>query len=407
MENVDFSKIMSIIKGVPYEMDKNKNYNDDYMIWSSLVGEKSIIVENQYFDKLSNMILTFLNASSIHDKALFSDNFKMSEFDKLIYANPKITEDEIFNHFNKIETINYQVIRPMINIVVEEERYYEFSPVVRFINPNYMSEYLGLDLENNNCKDTYLWLDKLSAEESNSYCYMQVQIKAKDITFAQQLAIIELNKIEHFLRFILHKCGIFNDFGVINYKNRNEEPIIIKNVSKIKCIGTTHSKSSAFVIRDRLFETDGECALHKIFISDSKNEIEKRLCTAIDWIGQSYFQVDPSVAFVQNCFAIEAILHVDDSYITKSITAQLSEYIAFILATDCDSRQKLASYFKKLYGIRSKIAHGTKSNDIENELYKLRELAIDLVLKFVADSNLCKLNSTEQLMKHIETLRYS
>jgi hypothetical protein len=405
MQKTNLSQILAVIKITPYVGSGVKNYEHWY--GQLTTKENNIYVENEYCDKLRKMIISFFDSPLIHEKALFSDDFKVEEVNKLILDNPNIDERDVTSHFNKIATKKYQVVKPMTNIIILEKEFYKFSPTITLINPNYLMKYLNLETE----KGIFLHLDKRAASKSQYYCYLQIEVESKDVVMADYLADIEINRVEHFLRFIVHNT-IYDDFGVINYRNRSDQPYFIMNDSKYCSMGikaTTLMKNDPIVICDRFFEIFGQWAirLHDIFSSKNKNEIWKRICNAVDWIGQSYFQVDPSVAFIQNCFAIESILHIDDDFISKSITAQLSEYIAFLFGRDFESRQILAARFKRLYGVRSKIAHGTKSNAIERDLFEIRELSIDLVLKFLTEETLSKFISTKELIAYIEYLRYS
>jgi hypothetical protein len=65
-----------------------------------------------------------------------------------------------------------------------------------------------------------------------------------------------------------------------------------------------------------------------------------------------------------------------------SITQKLSERVAFLLGTDCDSRIKIAKDVKELYGIRSKIVHQGRPTSLEN-LFHMNYIVENSILAFI------------------------
>lgn len=103
----------------------------------------------------------------------------------------------------------------------------------------------------------------------------------------------------------------------------------------------------------------------------SRSDIENRLFTAIRWIGAGIHEDRSCDKFLNYAIALECMLGKKDESI--AITESLAERCAFLLDND-DSASRYAIYksVQYLYGIRSEIVHGGKTN-IDDESVKIFE----------------------------------
>lgn len=117
-------------------------------------------------------------------------------------------------------------------------------------------------------------------------------------------------------------------------------------------------------------------------------------------------EVQPSIAFCEFAFAIECMLQNQKDFITKSITAQISEYATFIVGDDLDSRKEIQSLFKKLYNTRSKIAHGQKAESIEMELAEIIWLSKQIKLNILIKPEFANIKNMNDLKNLIDNMKY-
>ena len=108
---------------------------------------------------------------------------------------------------------------------------------------------------------------------------------------------------------------------------------------------------------------------------------------------------------MQFATAIEAMLQNDKGFITKSITAHIAEYGAFILSDKKDERIKLEKRIKEIYGVRSGIAHGHKKEDFMlNEAFYIAKM---IVIEFLKNSELKKIKDMDELKRWVDDKKFS
>jgi hypothetical protein len=87
----------------------------------------------------------------------------------------------------------------------------------------------------------------------------------------------------------------------------------------------------------------------------------------------------------------------------------LAERAAFIAGKDLDDRQKIDKDIRKYYGMRSKIAHGTKIDIELGDINKFGELARSVALALLEklDELGSNLSTVEKLESWVKTQRYT
>lgn len=87
------------------------------------------------------------------------------------------------------------------------------------------------------------------------------------------------------------------------------------------------------------------------------NEVEaKRVQSANLWCLDSYTVENQTLAFLQVCIGIEALLG-DDNY-NGALTEKLADRCAFLIANNIKGRKTIREDFIELYNVRSKLVHG-------------------------------------------------
>jgi hypothetical protein len=82
-----------------------------------------------------------------------------------------------------------------------------------------------------------------------------------------------------------------------------------------------------------------------------------RVKSASQWCFDSYVSENQTLAFLQVCIGLEALLG-DDPGENKSLTEMLADRCAYLVSNDIKMRKTIKRDFKELYKLRSKLAHG-------------------------------------------------
>lgn len=83
------------------------------------------------------------------------------------------------------------------------------------------------------------------------------------------------------------------------------------------------------------------------------------LKTAIEWAFDSLTNDNDTLAFIQACIGLEAIMGDDET--KDNITATLADRCSYLLGDSISARKRIREDFKKFYCIRSKVVHGRKA----------------------------------------------
>jgi len=89
---------------------------------------------------------------------------------------------------------------------------------------------------------------------------------------------------------------------------------------------------------------------------DCQDEEATRVKAAIKWCFDSYAVENQTLAFLQVCIGLEALLGDTDS--NGALTETLADRCAYLVGDDIKGRRTIKKNFKELYGVRSKLVHG-------------------------------------------------
>ena len=96
----------------------------------------------------------------------------------------------------------------------------------------------------------------------------------------------------------------------------------------------------------------------KLLKTPDNDENAESIKSAIEWAFDSHANDNDTLAFIQACIGIEAVIGDDTK---DNITATLADRCAYLLGDSISARKKIREKFEKLYDIRSKIVHGRKA----------------------------------------------
>jgi len=93
-----------------------------------------------------------------------------------------------------------------------------------------------------------------------------------------------------------------------------------------------------------------------IQLIECDEEESKRVKSAIQWCLDSYVVENKTLAFLQVCIGLEALLGDDSS--NDALIKTLADRCAYLISPDIKGRKKIKKDFEDLYNVRSKLVHG-------------------------------------------------
>jgi len=235
--------------------------------------------------------------------------------------------------------------------------------------------------------------------------------EARESDRAAEKARAHLQQFENTMRFMLGREDTEEyDIGVFNF---NE----IKRTRGV-LLSDTHA-----TITSRMKGAFNPILLHKYPINDSQyghdklwemlkkenpTDLEKRIISAVSWIGKGLRDEEPARAFVQYVFALEALLQIQqDVLVSPSITYSISEMAAFILGKDLETCLDIEKVAKEVYSKRSAIAHGS-SQEVDSLLLKdALWLIKSLITVLITDERFKDFKRIDDIRDWIKNKKYS
>ena len=89
---------------------------------------------------------------------------------------------------------------------------------------------------------------------------------------------------------------------------------------------------------------------------DNKSPEAVNIVSAIDWCIQSEINLDKTMAFIQTCMGLEALL--GDNSNEGGLTLTLTDRCAYLIGKGMSERSEIKKQFKAIYQLRSKLVHG-------------------------------------------------
>jgi hypothetical protein len=188
-----------------------------------------------------------------------------------------------------------------------------------------------------------------------------------------------------------------------------------QHITKVICqkdsVGSSSSNNGLQLVSvtDPFFRKSeiGNDIVWSLITKPKKNEIERRLLNAIEWIGKAVDDKDPSKSIVQYVFALESMLQSKErDFISPSILSQIGDWLALIIADSVQDRKAILKHFKDIYSIRSAVAHGATKQISLDDLAIAMQLSKRLTMAFLVTKPYCDITSMEQLSTHFTDLKF-
>jgi hypothetical protein len=159
------------------------------------------------------------------------------------------------------------------------------------------------------------------------------------------------------------------------------------------------SKSNLEVLKKaRIFEVSN--ILGKPY--EQVNDFEKTLLRGIHWFASSQTQIEMENEFLNLTTCLEVFFTPEGG---DPISNSVAEGVAFILGKDLATRKRLKHRVKKLYGYRSRISHGGHTDILNQDLFDLKHIAMNLLIKMIEWRE--KFVSRKELIDHLEYQKLS
>lgn len=131
-------------------------------------------------------------------------------------------------------------------------------------------------------------------------------------------------------------------------------------------------------------------------LAKKRNGLEDRVLAAIQWAGRASAEKNrKEQAFLLYAIALESLVLIENE--TDELGYRLRMRVAHLLGKTVESKRTLVKDLKKLYGIRSKIVHSGSYEVTDLDLFKLRFITKNCILRILKEEPFSSMTSVGQL----------
>ena len=302
-------------------------------------------------------------------------------------------------HFGKVK------FEPVSDSTIERITSIVFDQVDR--NPNYTDE------EKARLKER-LYEDSLSELEADeSKCLASVILPTKDADKGLELANQRIGEVLDLLRFL----------GAFVFRLSPRRPIGLQGeVPPQRRFNVAVSTTGGFRLlhqalsfpfelstaNARQFRKLGLPHFDGILSKDpgERTDLEGRLVSAIHWSAEAIQETSDAARFLKFCISLESLLCTRNE---EPIGATIGERLAFLLESNKDRRLSVFQQFKKIYRVRSRLAHGDLAkleDDLGDLLPYVFAFSIHAVVRVSTLTSRSAWDEFEQLRGYLEDLKF-
>lgn len=366
----------------------------------SFIGEKLAAYETSLKDLFE------------HDKSV-RNSYTLKQFEsaviKFIYVNfpDKTLLDEkksrsFFEELKAKPIEEYSVFREIHGIMLRNlEAPYPLGPFTIYHFPSHrrlIESKTGLSPE-------LIWMT-----DTPNYL-IETTTKARHPEKSEELADQLFEKFELCLRFAIGFNTARYEVGVLNYLGwRHRKAYVFSADGSATSSHRNHGAFESIPIDDKYF-IDSRLGLDRmwdILKAPHPSELQKRLLLAIEWTGQAYNELSPPSGFLKAAIALEILFTQNEKVlINASILSQISESIALILGDSTAKRLEIEGELKRLYSMRSAIAHAGKNDVPQEDLFSIFRLCRTVIVTIMTRPALRDLKSISDIHAHLKAIKYS
>lgn len=257
--------------------------------------------------------------------------------------------------------------------------------------------------------------------------FISVQVSARDSDRALDLADERFSQFENVISYMLGLEAKSFDFGVINSSGLNVlESLLI--CSEIVSYSNEFQDNIFPLQLDSPFFIDGKICFnetdHIQYWEDFKyswiwtalklessqlSDWQKRILSAVEWVGKGLRDKNPARSLVQFTFALEALFSYQEKgiLVSPSIASTLAEFTAFIIEDNLSARLDTIRMVNRIYSSRSAIAHGGSQIVETSIMLEAMRLMRSLITQILINPELSQFQSIEQVKDWVNKKKYS
>lgn len=342
------------------------------------------------------------------DKSL-SKMYSLKTFEKNVMRfiapfvhTPQVVEKEAVSAFirelSERPLVAQEVLRPIYQITKSADS----GPVVRgrFTIYNTVADAAALNVVLRGIMDEVVL-------DSTEHYLIRTTVEARDEVLALELADALFEQFENAVRFMVgpesrFDARVFGWTGPVPVRS-----IIMSSVTWSSAVGSEGSSAELDV--DDSYFLDAEVGYDRIWQNlgvSSASPLMKKILLAVDWVGQSIAEKVPSSAFIKAAIALEVLFTPEKGTFAPSIVFQITENVVLLLGTEPASRIEWEREFKRLYNIRSSVAHAGKTDVERSDLLAIQYMARQVITKLLVSPALKDCASPDDLAKVLKSLKY-
>ncbi|GEM_PF-3269648 len=352
----------------------------------------------QIFNKESeNLYYRIREISDFFSEKTFA-NYLFTEFIPIIKNENRVVLENDFNllvtYFKNQKIKTYKISREIHGVYIEKDKIK-------------LGDFIIFNTVKN--KETLNKFRKLCDADEIPQFLIEIDIHAKDIDKAIEIANLKFEQFENIIAFIVGDLSRKKNIKIVNKIDTTSKKIFISSEKKIS--HRENSNYSLIIDLDEEYFINkqlGNDKIWKLFSTESSNDLEKRIKNSIEWAGKALKDENDAKVLIQFMFAIECALHIQpkNTIINSSILSLISDNIAFLLYDDFDNRKMISSTFKDLYQKRSDIVHGSSQNVKSQDLNKAFHLCKSIVKKLLTDETYLTFSTAEKLGEHLTNQKF-
>lgn len=355
-----------------------------------------------------NRLVNFLYEK---DNDVFKSYSRKSFLDRLItlirpkkLANQKFNKEEaqtFYSSLKDVEKIRYRVMREIFGVSLSDLSHsYYIGNFKIFHFPSQkdsVAEIIGSTIT-------------LMCTPKEPIYLIEYEVEAREHIRAIEIADEKFNKFVLFLRHIIGSSDDRYEVGILDYYGwRARSAHVISqqgysaNAERIGPIEPIPIDNPYFINKNAGYDK-----LWMLIDKQNRTKLEKRISTAVEWIGRSLFERTVQTAFIEASVALESIFtYQEKAIITPSILSQITESVAMIVGETPDQRLEIEKEIKDLYSIRSGIVH-SGDKDIDKKDFEIFIYYIRLIVQILlTNPQYAECETIEELYEYLKRQKYS
>ena len=296
----------------------------------------------------------------------------------------------------------YTVFRPIVGIRLEDQR-------TRLQLGSY--EILHFPSHEDSLRETTDEFSRTFWEPEAPEYLIVWRSRARHYEKAVEMADVAFSRFEHVVRYLIGDHDRRFEVGVLNYEeSRIHRSYVLDESGPVSQSTRRCGPYDVVALDDDFFSRSdrGHDQIWRISSGERANSFENRLSLAIEWIGQSMGERSTASGFLKAAISLEILFtYQPKGVVTPSIMNMISESVALILADGVSERVALEKKLKKLYGIRSAIAHAGKQDIDRAEYVAILDIARRVVTRLLTSQRLRSVKTIERFHELTKRNKYS